>query len=624
MTTGTAKLTWVTSDRVTLKLKTAAGVVELNRDFETSQQPLPDGLVLFDTEGDAIANAAFLTIKENFSIQYKGVAYSFRGTNAVSTRPSPANEIHWRTPTKRVKEQLGLSDSEVASPNEAVNALFTRFADSQYRHRYTTQNESEIGKRIQEDNSLEGHSFKTEDLQLSFDLGGSIDASLLDVDPRSTSQTEDLHVNEPFQRVLSSVCKPSFFIRFTGQRSNLIDSVGREQRVDLVVLDSPYEEWASVVAVMEGKTDFSQPNWDGAVGQCMRRAKAILQAQPWRRKVVVPFYCISHIAFLEVEWSGPSRDVGYEIPRLSEKFPCLDATTEQGKVLVQGGFRALGAMLDNPSLFGFLPCPVSIDKRSLGTLGFKAAYPICFRQSQKAVFVAQPADHDQDAVIKVYLDRSSAESEHQKVAMLENVPGAISVHTDEVNELTLSWEGEGRTGFALVLSPYCLALTPSNASIELFGQYAVTLREAERTGLCNNDISPDNLLIHEGKGIIADWECGTDPGSEITRTTGKLLFCPYTEPDRKRTASLLGDLESLYYVAIAYAENGAAWVKHNSRVQEMLRDRQRYTGLQGRKSGSFKRWHSYLIGVRDALLDAKDTGDTRPVVAAFCRFDPLL
>ena len=121
-----------------------------------------------------------------------------------------------------------------------------------------------------------------------------------------------------------------------------------------------------------------------------------------------------------------------------------------------------------PSFFGFSPCPVSIDTLSLNVLGCKAAYLICSRQSQKAVFVAQPSDPGQDKVIKVYLDRSAAESEHLKVATLENVSGVISVLTDDVKELTLSWDGEERTGFALVLSHYCLALTPSNASIELF------------------------------------------------------------------------------------------------------------------------------------------------------------
>lgn len=37
----TAKLTWAASDRVTLKLRTAAGVVALNSDFENPGQLLP-------------------------------------------------------------------------------------------------------------------------------------------------------------------------------------------------------------------------------------------------------------------------------------------------------------------------------------------------------------------------------------------------------------------------------------------------------------------------------------------------------------------------------------------------------------------------------------------------------
>lgn len=534
----------------------------------------------------------------------------------------PNKETTWRTPTKAAMLNLGIPNPEAASPNEALNVLIMRMAEIKLQHRYTTQNESEIGKRIQDDcRAKPDHAFKVDNLHLSFDFGGEIDASLMDINPNSSSQAEDLYVNEPFQRVLASVCKSTTFVKFTGKRSNLIDFQGREQGVDLSLLDSPREEWASVITVLEGKTDFSKPNWDFAIGQCMRRAKAILQAQPWRAKVVVPFYTLEQIAFLEVEWVGESRDFGYEVPRISQAYSCLvrnDEGVEAGE-----GFRALAAMLDNTTLFGYLPCPVSIDHESLSRLGFSSAQPICARSARnsKAVFVGNQSQTGEDNVLKVYLNRSAAEYEHRMISTLGNLPGAISLQNQEVAELSLSWEGELKHGYALVLSPYCHALTPTTASMNLFGLYAIALRKAMEKGICNNDISPDNLLVKEGPegsvAVIADWECSSPPGSAIARTTGKALFCPYTEENETRMASLLGDLESLYYVAIACAENGARWAQNHRGYQEMLRERQRYTGMW-RKSCSFTKWHSYLVGVRDALLRAKASDDCGPVVEAFC------
>jgi hypothetical protein len=87
-TTTSANLIWSTSDRLRLKLK-ANKVVALNKQYEIAD-PLPDGLVIFDEEGDQIENASFVDIRQNYSIQYNGIRYSFNDT--VAERPSLQKE----------------------------------------------------------------------------------------------------------------------------------------------------------------------------------------------------------------------------------------------------------------------------------------------------------------------------------------------------------------------------------------------------------------------------------------------------------------------------------------------------------------------------------------------------
>lgn len=87
-TTTSANLIWSTSDRLRLKLK-AKKVVALNKQYEIAD-PLPEGLVIFDEEGDQIENASFVDIRQNYSVQYNGIKYSFN--DIVGERPSPQHE----------------------------------------------------------------------------------------------------------------------------------------------------------------------------------------------------------------------------------------------------------------------------------------------------------------------------------------------------------------------------------------------------------------------------------------------------------------------------------------------------------------------------------------------------
>lgn len=536
-----------------------------------------------------------------------------------------------------------LGVSATATPNEALGALAVNFEAMkrrqdalQQRFRYTTQDESMIGKRIEGDNREKGQVYEI-DFHIDEDVV-DIPAALMSRCSNSTaSSAEDSDVNEPFCKILRSVSPTSLHIKFTGQSCNLIDGEGREQRVDLSVFAADYQEWASLVTVLEGKVDLKTTNWERVLGQCMRRATAILEQQTWRKFVVIPFYCLSEIGFLRVEWDWTDkREYGCPLPTRSEKMQCL--RVENDNVVVGDGFRALQAMLEEPSRFGYLPCPVEVDKADLDNLGLTSPSPICFRSQSKALFVVESAqDESTKYVVKVYRDRSIAEKEHASIEKLSDVTGAIKLQVGGIETVNCRWgdseeeasavhSGEDASA-ALVLRPYCRALTPSLASIDLFGQYARTLRDAVSQGLCNNDVSPDNLLVNvldDGSkiGIVADWEIATPPGTEIMRHSGKLLFCPQVEEGVERIASLLGDLESLFYVAVSCAEDGVAWVyKRSDRtISDEFELRKRATGLGKRRDSPFKRWNDYLVRVREALVRAQESQrdvDVRGVVEAF-------
>ena len=101
-TAATAKLVWSTSDRLRLKLKANDGIA-LNAEYETAP-PLPDSLTIFDEDGDAIRNASFVDIWQNYSIQYKEIRYYF--IDVVAERPSPPQQDgEWRCCARTLEVQ---------------------------------------------------------------------------------------------------------------------------------------------------------------------------------------------------------------------------------------------------------------------------------------------------------------------------------------------------------------------------------------------------------------------------------------------------------------------------------------------------------------------------------------
>jgi hypothetical protein len=108
--------------------------------------------------------------------------------------------------------------------------------------------------------------------------------------------------------------------------------------------------------VLEGKLDLKSYNWDAALGQCMHRVTAILEAQPWRDFVIIPYFCLTETAFLRVVWEGHNRIFGYPHPTHTVKMECL--MTDSNAIVASDGFCSLAAMLATLTLFGCTPCPV--------------------------------------------------------------------------------------------------------------------------------------------------------------------------------------------------------------------------------------------------------------------------
>lgn len=72
----TAKLSYSGMHRVTLKLKRSDDIVVLNRPYDVAAL-LPDDMSIYDADGDAVTDASFVDIGNNYSMEYNGARYHF-------------------------------------------------------------------------------------------------------------------------------------------------------------------------------------------------------------------------------------------------------------------------------------------------------------------------------------------------------------------------------------------------------------------------------------------------------------------------------------------------------------------------------------------------------------------
>jgi hypothetical protein len=95
-------------------------------------------------------------------------------------------------------------------------------------------------------------------------------------------------------------------------------------------------------------------------------------------------------------------------------------------------------------------------------------------------------------------------------------------------------------------------------------------------------------------GIVADWDIAMALGTPLARHSGNLPWVPLIpDADQERVSSLMGDFESLFYVAVSFAENRARWMNVAKRPDRAMLDiyaqRTKDTGLFWSKRESFSR-----------------------------------
>ena len=375
-------------------------------------------------------------------------------------------------------------------------------------------------------------------------------------------------------------------LKLTISSSKLIDCYGREQRADISKFDGHVAEWTSVVTLLEGKPETNSP----LVGQCKRRADAILVMQPWRQTVVIPMFTRSTVCFLRVSRVSENSKLQFiEISKPQDMF----VFSSTHPVRVCAGFHQLLFFLLNPVHLGYLPCPVimtDLDPYDEDTTPVHSV-AICARSKGKAVFLLRRGDAQVAHVCKAFEDERTAVREWYTLQSLQHVSGIPRLVCDDLLSCKVQERADGAAlpWWALVMGPYCSILTASIAHPAHFAQFANILKHASdgENGVNHNDISPDNLMIDitlpmdEEKdssdattvaasaafaaAYIVDWGLSTPTGTALSARTGKRTFLPLSCIDKKtgfaqaRTSSLLHDLASLYLVAVCCCKGDVPW-----------------------------------------------------------------
>jgi hypothetical protein len=412
---------------------------------------------------------------------------------------------------------------------------------------------------------------------------------------------EDAMINRPMSSILNHRTLISSTVQFTGTSCPLADSRGRGQRADTSFFTYVLE-WPCVITMIEGKLDFKMTNFKDALGQAARRAWALLDMQPWREFVVIIIHCITQVVFFYMEQNNRGK------PRISDQYECLVTT---GEVVVMGeGFRILMNLMNNPSLLGFLRCPVSVTGAAeLGVVG-----AICARSHSKAVFLCE--QEGVRSVLKVFQKRAHAQHEHRVLSKLSQVDGVIRLlNLEDPMDISIQVlpSEDTEMWFGLSLGPYCDVLSNVTASPALFADYAFALKTAADLECYHNDVSPDNLLVTTDscpRGVVTDWEHAGSNGLPFRRSA-KLAFAPTARvrSNESGSNSLIADLESLCYVAVACTSKyGASWM-HEKDSDKMVLARNKASHIyqsHSLRNSSFEPEWQYLDAVGEALMSGEE------------------
>jgi hypothetical protein len=499
-----------------------------------------------------------------------------------------------------------------------------RIENLENRMRYTTQSEHDIGEVILQD-TICG------DLT-SFDppegVSADVIVSVSDLGPMDVpGKGEDQQVNAPVHRILQRHISVSNTLHLCTNHSPLIDAKGREQREDLILVDGTEIEWPSVITMLAGKLDLKTSNYKFAIGQAKRRADAILSMQPWRVFAIVPIFCKEEVSFLRLDKS--------EMPQLpgvgKMSFLTVNGSGQQATVAIGPGFHALLCYLKQPSLLGYVKCPISL--LSWGTqvdvTSSVLMYRTCSDGTLKAVFALQS---DVPAVLKVCDKFNALDHEREIITLLSGIDGVVQMASSDVLHVTCALDAKvNKNLYGLHLQPRASPLVPSNASKDLFSQYAKTLYECSLLEVFHNDVSPDNLCVIETvdekqttyyRGLVVDWGIATGVRVPIKGFSGKLLFAServlkfYGTRD-DRFGSLLDDLESLFYVAVSMADGEVSWASEQDATKR-LNARRRAAGI-ARRSAFIGQWeflNTVANGFRPSLHEGANA-NIHDILAAF-------
>jgi hypothetical protein len=431
--------------------------------------------------------------------------------------------------------------------------------------------------------------------------------------PTLDASSEDCIIDDIVYGALMQNFSPDGSLKQTTTASRLTDRTGREQRAGISFFISSGTEWTDLVTFLDGHGDIESPL---LVDQCKNRADIILDMQPWRRVVVIPMYSRSEVRFLRVSRVGVTRLQHIELSKPQQMFT-FRSNDEQELVGVDDGFHQLLFFLLYPVHLGYLPCSVTMS----GLQGYPTATVnatvICARSGGKAVFALRDCDNTVWGVCKAFADGAIAEYERVALQSLQRVSGIPRLLSDAVLSCTVQEqiEGPAATWSALVMTPYCTALTAFTAWPAHFEQFANILKEASEgvDGVNHNDISPDSLMLYgssvdAGQKIpvyddsavavavmasaaaaayIVNWGSATRRGTMLDARTEKHSFLPLNCIDRKtgrvgeRTSSLLNDLYSLYLVAVCCCKGDVPWAGIDQRRHHSVCSRYCGLGLRG-------------------------------------------
>lgn len=534
------------------------------------------------------------------------------------------------SPVKGLARALGVRPEEVT-----LKGVFDHVKSTQCALRmqhYSTQNEADIGKMLladvgksaTHDDSPAVSQLEVPPLEVPMLAEEEGEEKIIELPPDlsiSSSMQEDTHVNAPlFNHLSQHHVHPLMQLLLTVNRSAFIDGKGREQRADMVLLNSLFLEWPHVVTMFEGKLDLIK-DFHEALGQARRRAAAILGAQPWRERVDIILYDLESIAIFRLDCEG---------------FNCLTAPIDflrhvsGHKYACLYGYYLLLDYLKYPGKLGFTRHPLRLTRmQNLMGPGVTSEL-VCGRSEGKAVFVMNVGDTK--IIAKVFVSEEAAERERSLLAQVQGIEGTAQLHPScvlETLQCDIAKNGSRQcdTWFGFAVLPYCSVLVPSHAEPFHFASVAQTILATAAIGLVCNDISLDNLLLTETSNvIISDWGLATSPGAHIG-SRGKHLFIPPScrledgGVDPERVAAVRNDLYALLLVAVSCALADVPWAcaKTDADMKDKMLHACGLGKLRGPSSvlATSKKW-SYLLQVAKVLEDAKQSDEQ--VVAMFDKF----